>query len=135
MACPYFEPVSPLAWTAWPGRLRPPLGAPYDGVCRAGAEPTHPERETLTDRCNMGYAGRCPRFRPGRGEAVRFAVAGMAEGGVVVRWLLEADGLPVAAGELSEAELDGECGREAAPELVRIQSQAYLAAFRAAPAG
>jgi len=45
-----------MDWSVWTARLRPPLGAPYDGVCRAGAEPSHPSGQTLKDCCNMGYA-------------------------------------------------------------------------------
>jgi hypothetical protein len=51
--------------------------------------------------------------------------------GLVVRWLVEAEGLPVAAGEFAETELDADRAGDAGPGLVRIQSQAYLAAYRA----
>ena len=134
MACPHFDPVSRLDWAAWPGRLRPPLGAPYDGVCRAAEEPVHPEPETLRDCCNMGAAaGRCPRFRTGAGDSVRFSIAPSDDGGEArVRWLLEDEGLPLTHGELPASALDGETSAGAAPPLVVAQSRAYLAAYRAA---
>ena len=76
----------------------------------------------------MGYAaGRCPRFRAGEGEAVRFAIASGAGGGeATVRWLIEADHLPVASGELPASVLEGETHDHCAPPLVRIQARAYL---------
>jgi hypothetical protein len=114
--------------------MRPPLGAPYDGVCRAGAERVHPEPQTLTESCNMGYAAaRCSRFRAGEGEAVRFAIGpGGEDEGVAVRWSIEAGGLPVRSGELTAAALEGESEGCAAPALVLVQSRAYLSSYRTA---
>ncbi|MEZ5362326.1 MAG: hypothetical protein R2748_08295 [Bryobacterales bacterium] len=75
----------------------------------------------------MGYAGgRCARFRPGAGDAVRFTIAGGA-----LRWLIEADGLPVAAGELALDAVDAGAEPEGAPAAVAVQMRAYVAAYRA----
>ena len=122
-----------MDWSSWPARLRPPLGAPHDGVCRAGPEPVHPEAETLRDCCNMGYAaGRCPRFRGGEGEAVRFSVA-RPNGATCVRWLLEAEGLPLLAGSVTAEALESGDPLPHAPCRVGVQLRAYWAAYRAAP--
>ncbi len=86
MACPYFCPTDPLPASAWPSKLRPPLGEPYTGVCRAReAEDFRPGEDFLIDVCNLGYpALTCTRFpgEPGP-DAVRFSV--MADDDRVVR--------------------------------------------------
>ena len=86
MACPYFCPTDPLPASTWPGKLRPPLGEPYAGVCRAReGEDFRPGEDFLVDICNLGYpALACTRF-PGEAgpDAVRFSV--MADDGRVVR--------------------------------------------------
>ncbi len=130
MACPFFDPVSPLDWAYWQARLRPPLGEPYDGVCRAGDEPVHPTPDALRDCCNMGYAaGRCPRFRPGAGDAVRFAIApGAGDGEPAIRWLVEADHRPQTSGELTADALNG-ASPPVAPPLVVAQARAYRDSF------
>ena len=132
MPCPYFEPTSPLPWASWRGLLRPPLGAPYDGCCRAG-DRFRPSAETLVENCNMGYAaGHCPRFRPGAGDAVRFSV-GPATGPVrVVRWLIESGGLPTLFGEADLVEVEAGIAPSEAPDIVVMQLRAYVASFRAA---
>lgn len=120
-----------MDWSSWTARLRPPLGAPHDGVCRAGSEPVHPEPETLRDCCNMGYAsGRCARFREGEGEGVRFAVAD-AGGSGCVRWLVEAEGLPVRTGVVTVELLESGAPIPCVPALVRAQLRAYWAVYRA----
>lgn len=82
----------------------------------------------------MGYAaGRCPRFRPGEGEAVRFSVA-EAEGVYSVRWLVEAASLPVRSGETSAAALESGEPSSLSPSPVAAQLRAYWAAFRKASA-
>ena len=86
MACPYFGPTDPLPASTWPGKLRPPLGEPYAGVCRARkGEDFRPGEDFLVDVCNLGYpALTCTRFpRQAGPDAVRFAV--MADDGRVVR--------------------------------------------------
>ena len=86
MACPYFCPTDPLPASTWPGKLRPPLGEPYAGVCRAcEGEDFRPGEDFLVDVCNLGYpALTCARFPGGAGpDAVRFSV--MADDDRVVR--------------------------------------------------
>jgi hypothetical protein len=134
MACPHFEPRFLLDWTSWRARLRPPLGALYSGVCRSRAEPFQPDGETLADNCNMGYAsGRCPRFRSGAGDAVRFSIAPGAGSSATVRWLVESAGLPVLSGEVTCADADRD-PIPGAPALVVLQLRAYAASYHAARA-
>lgn len=121
-----------MEWSTWTARLRPPLGEPYDGVCRAADDPVHPSPEVLRDCCNMGYpSGRCPRFRAEGGDAVRFAIAD-AGGTRVIRWVIEAAGLPVLAGEVSAAALESGEDLKLARSGVSAQLRAYWASFRKA---
>ena len=86
MACPYFCPTDPLPASTWPSKLRPPLGEPYAGVCRARqGEDFRPGEDFLIDVCNLGYpALTCTRFPSQAGpDAVRFSV--MADDDRVVR--------------------------------------------------
>jgi hypothetical protein len=109
------------------------LGVLYEGVCHAGTEPFRPGAEALTDNCNMGYAsGRCPHFRPGSGDAVRFAVAQRPGQVDVVRWLVESDSLPVRSGETPCSVLDGGVPAGDIPANVVAQLRAYFASYRAA---
>ncbi len=96
LACPCFEPTARLPWSAWPGKFRPPLGAPREGICRADAtRPYRPAGQLLVAGCNMGYArDRCERVPADAPDAARFVYAGPG----IVRWVLEADHRPVAHG-------------------------------------
>lgn len=96
LACPCFEPTARLPWSEWPGKFRPPLGAPYEGICHAnGTELCRPVGQLLLTGCNMGYArGRCDRVPADAPDAARFVYAGAN----VVRWVLETDHRPVAHG-------------------------------------
>jgi len=77
MACPFFMPVEKLENGAWPHPARLPLGCGWNGQCTApGHEGEVPERETLEQSCNLGYAGSCSRLPRERvWDAVRFAIA------------------------------------------------------------
>jgi hypothetical protein len=109
------------------------LGSLYSGLCQSGGAAVQPDEETLKDKCNMGYAaGCCARFRPGAGDAVRFAIASCKDGGLSVRWLVESGGLPVLSGEVSCAEVDSGEPFEDAPGFVESQVRAYLASYREA---
>jgi hypothetical protein len=82
MACPFFMPVEKLENGAWPHPARLPLGCGWSGHCTApGHEGEVPERETLEQSCNLGYAGSCPRLPRERAwDAVRFAIAAQPGG-------------------------------------------------------
>ena len=96
LACPCFEPTARLPWSVWPGKFRPPLGAPHEGICRADAAlPYRPAGQLLVTGCNMGYArDRCERVPADSPDAARFVYAGRG----TIRWVLEADHRPVARG-------------------------------------
>ena len=96
LACPCFEPTARLPWSDWPGKFRPPLGAPCEGICRAdAAQPYRPGGQLLLTGCNLGYArDRCDRVPTESPDAVRFVYAGPD----MVRWVLETDHRPVAHG-------------------------------------
>lgn len=96
LACPCFEPTARLPWSVWPGKFRPPLGAPCEGICRAdSAQPYRPAGQLLLTGCNLGYArDSCDRVPAQSPDAVRFVYAGPG----MVRWVLETDHRPVAHG-------------------------------------
>ena len=79
----------------------------------------------------MGYAaGRCPRFRSGAGDAVRFSIGPAA----TVRWLVVSGGLPERSGEICIADMEGDSAPPGVPGNVLRQMRAYVAAFRASGA-
>lgn len=130
MACPLFEPTRKMPWTRWEGRFRPPLGAPYQGLCHAGAEPSTPPEASLTDCCNMGYArGRCALFVAPEADAVRLEIRGYSADSATVRWLSERNCLPVETGTVLLDRIDGRwrCRDEIAP-LLRRQIEAFIEA-------
>lgn len=75
-------PVEKLENGAWPHPARLPLGCGWSGHCTApGHEGEIPERETLEQFCNLGYAANCSRLPPERAwDTVRFAVAAQQDG-------------------------------------------------------
>ena len=106
MACPCFEPSDPLPWSAWPGKYRPPLGRPYNGVCRANPnEPYKPGGELLVQGCNLGYARtRCERVPDSAADAARFALSPAGR----VRWVSERNHLPVDCGTVERRSPTGQ---------------------------
>lgn len=96
LACPCFEPTVRLPWSEWPGKFRPPLGAPFEGICHADrAELYRPAGQLLLTGCNMGYArDQCDRVPADAPDAVRFVYA-RAD---TVRWVLETNHRPGAQG-------------------------------------
>ena len=91
MSCPFFYPTSRLDEGAWAVPPRLPLGDAYDGECRAGAAPYHPDEPILRSACNTGYArGRCGRF-PGETEidAIRFHLASDAGTTLRIQYIFE----------------------------------------------
>jgi hypothetical protein len=102
MACPYFLPAERLPWPKWPGKLRPPLGDLYAGVCRAGSEPFLPSGRLLVDCCNSGYAGaECNRFSNNDGpDAVRFGLSADDGQTVEIAYAVERGHLPLRHGRL-----------------------------------
>lgn len=76
VACPFFMPIEKLENGAWPHPARLPLGCGWNGCCTApGHDGEIPERKTLEQFCNLGYAGSCSRLPQERPwDAVRFAI-------------------------------------------------------------
>ena len=131
MACPLFEPTERMSWTHWEGRFRPPLGAPYRGLCHAEPQPVSPPAAALMDCCNMGYArGRCARFAALEADATRFEIREHSVDSATVRWLAERDCLPVGTGTAPLEHIDGRwrC-REQVPPVLRRQIEAFMEAF------
>lgn len=124
MPCPFFEPREPLEWSAWPGKYRPPLGRPYDGLCRAVAgQPHKPDRGHAIRCCNLGYArGACDRLPEDSADAVRFS---LTRGGGLL-WVVEKSHLPLAHGSLAHGQASGR------GELLDLQIAARLRAAREA---
>jgi hypothetical protein len=95
MACPFFRPLRPIEWSSG----RAPLGAIFEGEC---------ERHGVAEArfCNFGYArGSCAEFPDNwAADAVRFSVAGNADGIVNIVWILEKDHAPVEHGVLEYME-------------------------------
>ena len=83
----------------------------------------------------MGYAaGRCPRFREGSGDAVRFSLSAEPSPAAKLRWLVEAAGLPKLAGEVDLADVEAGVALDGVPATVAAQMRAYAASFRASRA-
>jgi hypothetical protein len=87
-----------MEWSA--GRV--PLGAMFEGTC---------ENQGIGEPrlCNFGYArGLCAEFpEASAADAVRFSVAGNADGIVKIVWIFEKDHAPVEHGFLEYAKSRG----------------------------
>jgi len=102
MACPYFTPTKPLTDTPPMGRVRPPLGVLYEGVCRIGPETATPCDGVVEQGCNFGYAGAlCDRLSRNTGpDAVRFSITGDDGRRVRILFTVEKNHLPETHGRL-----------------------------------
>lgn len=104
----------------WGGSGRAPLGGMFEGECSRGG----PGDAQL---CNFGYArGLCAHF-PGDSDAdaVRFSVAGSADGMVRLIWIFEKDHAPMKHGVLEYCESSGEFA-DAPEELLGAQARVFL---------
>ena len=138
MACPYFAPTEPLTDAAPLGRVRPPLGVLYRGLCRAGADQGRAPREDLLEHgCNFGYArALCDRLPKDSGpDAVRFAIGADDGRRVRILFAIEKGHLPDSHGRLvydrKAADWEGIEPRAVLHE----QAQAYLNSYLNAKRG
>src|SRR5437763_823952 len=99
MPCPWFCPTRPLEDGRWAVPPRVPLIEPWEGECRAGAQPDVPHGEMLCTHCNSGYArGVCSRFTEGRGDAIRFHMQSCEPGALRLLYSYERDCWPAGHG-------------------------------------
>ncbi len=131
MACPFFMPTHRADDAGWPHPSRLPLGAGWNGVCRApGHEPVEPSEPQLQQLCNLGYATRCSRLPKERtADAVRFSVARDCGSHLALWFVCEMGHRPADHGKL---DYDRASGRWSSPHPdARIQKMAecYLEAY------
>lgn len=101
VACPYFYPSDRNRTLSWPFPARLPLGAGFNGTCRAGSEETTPTEAELRDFCNIGYARGCSRMpKACASDGVRFAVARDEESRIILHYVSEREHEPVEYGRL-----------------------------------
>ncbi len=132
MACPYFYPVERFQDREWPTPPRLPLGDPYHGMCCVNpTREIQPDRETVRQYCNLGYArGKCPHFPKDAGpDAVRFTVAGDQDGALQLFYVLEKDHAPLEHGPLEYSLELGRFSVSHSNELLRRQAQAYVESY------
>lgn len=112
--------------------MRPPLGALYRGSCVAkGIKAEPPDADTLSSRCNFGYARlTCGCFPNGPGpDAVRFSIAKDDGRRVDIRFTVEQDHRPERHGRL-EFDREGETWSGVEADTVLYdQAQAYLKSY------
>jgi hypothetical protein len=101
VACPYFYPTEKSSTIAWAFPARLPLGAGFNGTCRAADGEITPTEGELRDFCNIGYACECLRMpRTRRADGVRFAVARDEESRIILHYVSEREHEPVEYGRL-----------------------------------
>jgi len=130
VACPYFFPTEKSCTIAWAFPARLPLGAGFNGACRAGDEEVTPTEGELRDFCNIGYARGCPRMPMSRcSDGVRFAVARDEESRIILHYASEREHEPVEYGRL-----EYDCMTKTWPAPMRDvclqrQAECYLAVY------
>ena len=125
MACPYFDPEERLPLSSGS------LGDLYAGRCRADAQSSwQPDRETIADRCNLGYArGFCSHFPDGEGpDSVRFAVSKHDGAAIRVLYSMERDHRPFLNGALDYSTQAG-AFLGAQPEALERLAHAYVRSY------
>jgi hypothetical protein len=131
MACPYFYPVTPVAWENGQTAMLP-LGGQWTGICRAAPDsPWRPGEATPQPLCNLGYArGACPRFPPNGGpDAVRFTVRAADRAAVRLYYVVERDHHPFAHGPLEYSLASKSLVSPPAGENLSRQAQAYVESY------
>ncbi len=100
---------------------RAPLGGTYRGECDLAQGAEEPRL------CNFGYArGLCSHFPEGSAaDAVRFSVAGNANGEVRLVWILEKDHAPLDHGVVEYRESTGEFA-EGLEGALGVQAKVFL---------
>jgi hypothetical protein len=100
VACPYFVPIAPHPFELWPHRHSLPLGDGFSGQCGACSPAGECDDETLSSRCNLGYAD-CVHLPVERElDAWRFVVASESATVLRVQFCGERAHSPVLCGEL-----------------------------------
>jgi hypothetical protein len=129
MACPYFYPVARLESSTWVVPPRLPLGDPYSGECRVGADPFQPEETQVRQVCNLGYGrGCCNRFpESAEADAVRFHVSKDRGKLIRIQYVFEKDCWPKEHGILECANAAVSSGPE--NEVLRRQAAAFLESY------
>jgi hypothetical protein len=129
MACPYFFPERPLEG---PRPARAPLGDVFGGTCCLSG--TAPERTSLVDLCNFGYArGRCSLYPSDAAcDALRFTARHSDETLVEVTFVREKDWTPVESGRVTYLRSEGALTPEPADEALARQTKAFAARCPAA---
>jgi hypothetical protein len=130
VACPYFYPTEKNCTIGWAFPARLPLGAGFNGTCRAGAEEIAPAESELRDYCNIGYACGCSRMPRARAsDGVRFAVARDDDSRIILHYVSERQHEPVEYGRL-----EYDCESKTWPVTLRDtclqrQAEVYLAVY------
>lgn len=120
------------------GRVRPPLGVLYRGVCRADSDQaTAPRRDLLEHGCNFGYArALCDRLPQDAGpDAVRFSITSDDGRCVRVWFTIEKGHLPDSHGRLVYDREAADWEGIEARTLLHEQAQAYLNSYLNAKGG
>jgi len=130
VACPYFYPCEKSCTLAWPFPARLPLGAGFNGICRAGCEEIIPTETELRDFCNIGYARGCAQMpSPSFSDGVRFAVARDEEARIILHYVTEQAHAPLEYGRL-----EYDCAAKTWPVPLRDaclqrQAECYLSVY------
>jgi len=130
VACPYFFPTEKSSTIEWAFPARLPLGAGFNGTCRASAEEITPTGTEIRDFCNLGYACGCARMPVDRPyDCVRFAIARDEVSRITLHYITERGYEPVEHGLL-----EYDCATRQWPSPLhdaRMQRQAecYLAVY------
>ncbi len=102
LACPYFVPREVVADGSWLHPSRLPLGAGWNGNCRASGQEIAAPETHVREFCNLGYAKACPHLPPQRDwDAVRFSVANTSPDQIVLCFVCELDHAPIDHGKLT----------------------------------
>ena len=132
MACPCFYPVERLPDSS--SRLAaapPPLGDYWSGECRASpVDSWHPDRDTVQELCNFGYAGgKCPHFSGDSPDAVRFCISSDRDEVIGVYWVLEKNHGPFAHGPLDYSRKANGFTTAPADDRLTQQAKAYVSSY------
>jgi hypothetical protein len=131
LACPFFMPTHRADDAGWPHPSRLPLGAGWNGVCRApGHEPAEPSQPALQQLCNLGYATGCSRLPKERtADAVRFSVARDRGSQLELWFVCERGHRPADYGKLDYDRASGRWSSRHPDAGIQKMAECYLEAY------
>jgi hypothetical protein len=131
LACPFFVPREIVNDGSWPHPSRLPLGAGWNGTCRASGQEQAASDIQVREFCNLGYATGCPHLPQQRDwDAIRFSISRVRREQITICFTCESEHAPIESGKLIfDLANESWLQTDSDPRVLRLAT-CYLQAYR-----